>query len=185
MGRQPIPMGIRLLSHRRPSWCRPCTGQGPRRRGGPPAAASADPALDVQLLWNTGCPDAAEDVVDQGMAWAWRISVSRGVSRSSRQECRSGRHEPFGVVEPGIVARPWLHHECDVREQPRELGRRPRWAVQVALSGEQQDGASQPASAARVVSGLKAPSAAKRATASWLLGRPVAWCFCATASQRP
>ncbi|MET7307683.1 Tn3 family transposase [Streptomyces sp. NPDC005571] len=61
-------MGIRVLSHRRPSWCRPRTGQGARRRGGRPARPGGSRprrspcralVVHVQLLWNTHCPGAA------------------------------------------------------------------------------------------------------------------------------
>jgi hypothetical protein len=81
---------------------------------------------------------------------------------------------------------PWLHDERGVREQSSKLSDRTNGAVHVELSAEQQDGATKAASAARVVSGEKAPSEAKTVAASLLVCRLwAAWRVCAALSHWP
>lgn len=103
-------------------------GQHPERQGYRRAA--------VQAVAGGGCGRPAS-------FHCWNHSspgqTSGARARSSAEECRHGRHEPVGVVEPRIVACSRLHRERGVREHFRELGRRHRRTVQIELSSEQQN----------------------------------------------
>ena len=120
------------------------------------AEVTGHPGESCDQPWGLHPPDRLDGPARRLGGWHVRHhSIQPPALRCTRsaKELRGRGHEAVGVVEPGIVASPWLHYERGIREQPGELRRRLGWTVQVELAGEQQGG--RPAGQERRTRGLR------------------------------